>query len=94
MRVVTDLFASNADQGGSFGPGLLGFLILAGFAVAVVVIYLSLRKNLRRIDFNPEGRTDAERMRGHDVRRNGAGLPGDVDDLNVRKTSDDGDGHP
>lgn len=50
---------------------MTGFLVLLFLAVAVVFLYRSLRKQLRRIDFDPEGRTDAERMRGRDSSTNG-----------------------
>jgi hypothetical protein len=50
-----------ADAGA--GPGLLGFLIVAGLGLALVVLYRSLRRQLGRIDFNAEATTDAERMR-------------------------------
>jgi hypothetical protein len=53
------------------GPGLTGFLVLAFLAVAVVFLYRSMRKQLRRIDFDPEGTTDAERMRDRDSSTNG-----------------------
>lgn len=70
MDSVTDVLASTTD-GSSIGPGLTGFLVLAFLAVAVVFLYRSLRKQLRRIDFDPEGRTDAERMRKRDSSANG-----------------------
>jgi hypothetical protein len=53
------------------GPGLAGLLVLAFLALAVVFLYRSMRKQLKRIDFDPEGRTDAERMRGRNASRNG-----------------------
>ena len=53
------------------GPGLTGFLVLAFLAVAVVFLYRSMRKQLKRIDFDPEGTTDAERMRDRDSSTNG-----------------------
>ena len=56
--------AASADADGSgVGPGLLGFLVVAGLGVALILLYRSLRRQLRRIDFDPEGRSDAERMR-------------------------------
>lgn len=63
MGSVTDVLASTTD-GSGMGPGLTGLLVLAFLALAVVLLYRSLRKQLKRIDFDPEGRTDAERMRG------------------------------
>lgn len=67
---MTDVLANTTD-GSGMGPGLTGFLVLAFLAVAVVFLYRSMRKQLRRIDFDPEGRTDAERMRHRDSSGNG-----------------------
>ncbi|HEX6324988.1 MAG TPA: hypothetical protein VFZ72_00320 [Jiangellaceae bacterium] len=67
---MTDVLASTTD-GSGMGPGLTGFLVLAFLAVAVIFLYRSMRKQLRRIDFDPEGRTDAERMRDRDSSTNG-----------------------
>ena len=67
---MTDVLASTTD-GSGMGPGLTGFLVLLFLAVAVVFLYRSMRKQLRRIDFDPEGRTDAERMRDRDSSTNG-----------------------
>jgi hypothetical protein len=55
--------ASTDADGSRVGPGLLGFLVFAGLCVALILLYRSLRRQLRRIDFDPEGRSDAERMR-------------------------------
>jgi hypothetical protein len=63
MSSVTDVLAAAAEDSGSVrGPGVVGVLILTGLALAVLLLYRSLRKQLRRIDFDPKGRTDAERM--------------------------------
>jgi hypothetical protein len=51
-----------ADDSG-IGPGLLGFLVFLALLVALFMLYRSLRRQLKRIDFDPEGKTDAERMR-------------------------------
>lgn len=67
---MTDVLASTTD-GSGMGPGLTGFLVLAFLVVAVVFLYRSMRKQLRRIDFDPEGTTDAERMRDRDSSTNG-----------------------
>ncbi|PSK96082.1 hypothetical protein CLV30_12723 [Haloactinopolyspora alba] len=51
------------------GPGLFGFLVLAFLIVALVLLYRSMRKQMRKVDFDQEGLTDEERMRGqHDQR--------------------------
>lgn len=44
-------------------PGLLGFLVVAFLAVSLVLLYRSMRKQMRKVDFNDEGLTDEERMR-------------------------------
>jgi hypothetical protein len=54
--------STDVDDSG-IGPGLLGFLVLLALCVALFVLYRSLRRQLNRIDFDPQGRTDAERMR-------------------------------
>ncbi len=45
------------------GIGFLGFAVIAALALALVVLYRSLRRQLGRIDFDASGRSDAERMR-------------------------------
>ncbi len=44
---------------------------MLGLALAMVFLYRSMRKQLKRIDFNAEGGSDQERMAGPQVRRNG-----------------------
>lgn len=93
MSNVIDVLAATTDESGFWsGPGLVGFLILAGLALAVVLLYRSLRKQLKRIDFDPDGLTDEERMRGHGVIGDGAAnrdVPGD----DLIDPADDGNGH-
>jgi hypothetical protein len=55
--------ASTDADGSRVGPGLLGFLVFAGLCAALIVLYRSLRRQLRRIDFDADGQSDAERMR-------------------------------
>jgi hypothetical protein len=76
MGVVTDVLAATND-GSAIGPGLAGFLIFALLVVAVLFLYRSLRKQLNRIDFDPTGETDAERMRRREPR-----IDGEDDDHN------------
>jgi hypothetical protein len=64
---VALMAATNTDVDDSgIGPGLLGFLVLLALCGALFVLYRSLRRQLKRIDFDPQGRTDAERMRDDD----------------------------
>jgi len=51
------------------GNGLLGLIVTAGLALAVIVLYRSMRKQMKKIDFDPDGTTDAERMRGTGKRK-------------------------
>jgi hypothetical protein len=60
------LVATSATEAAP-NAGLLGFLVIVGLGLALLVLYLSLRKQLGRIDFNPEGTSDAERMRRDDT---------------------------
>ncbi|SDU52887.1 hypothetical protein [Jiangella alkaliphila] len=55
---------SDADDSG-VGPGLYGFLVMVFLIVALVVLYRSMRKQIRRVDFDPDGANDSERMHGH-----------------------------
>ena len=52
-----------ASNNSNNGIGLVGFLVIAGLALALVFLYRSLRRQLGRIDFDASGRSDAERMR-------------------------------
>lgn len=45
------------------GNGLLGLIVTAGLVVAIIVLYRSMRTQMKKIDFDAEGATDAERMR-------------------------------
>jgi hypothetical protein len=51
------------------GNGLLGLIVTLGLALAVVVLYRSMRNQMKKIDFDPDGATDAERMRGAGKRK-------------------------
>lgn len=54
-----------ADEESSAGPGSLGFWVVIALALALFVLYRSMRKQIRRVDFDAEGTTDEERMHGH-----------------------------
>jgi hypothetical protein len=58
------LASEDADDRGLGGGngGLLALLLTVGLAVGVIFLYRSLRTQLKRINFNAEGTTDAERM--------------------------------
>lgn len=68
MFVSSEAFvASEAPDPSSLpgmGNGLLGFIVTAGLVVAIVVLYRSMRTQMKKIDFDPDGTTDAERMHG------------------------------
>jgi hypothetical protein len=61
--MAADGAASTDANGTGVGPGLLGFLVFLGLCGALILLYRSLRHQLRRIDFDAEGQSDAERMR-------------------------------
>ncbi|TDE09110.1 hypothetical protein [Jiangella asiatica] len=61
MAAAAEAESENAE----IGPGLLGFLVVIFLLVALLVLYRSMRKQIRKVDFDDEGLTDAERMRGH-----------------------------
>jgi hypothetical protein len=44
-------------------PGLFGFLIVAGLAVAMVFLFRSMNKQLRKISPDPRARADAVKPR-------------------------------
>jgi hypothetical protein len=48
----------------SFQAGPFAFWTFVALALATVVLVRSMRRQFRRIDFDPTGTTDAERMRG------------------------------
>lgn len=76
MGDVIDVLASTTDGSGGIGPGVAGFLVFVFLILAVVFLYRSMRKQLKRIDFDAEGQTDAERMRGRQTPPDGPDTPG------------------
>ncbi|NED99803.1 hypothetical protein [Phytoactinopolyspora halotolerans] len=58
------------DDGGGFpiSAGSAGFWIVIALALALVVLYRSMRKQLRRVDFDESASTDEERVRSHEER--------------------------
>lgn len=71
MLAVSD--APDPESLPGMGSGLLGLIVTVGLVVAVILLYRSMRTQMKKIDFDPEGTTDAERMRG-------AGKSGDGDE--------------
>jgi hypothetical protein len=65
MRFGQVVFAATPDvpADSAIGPGLLGFLIVVALGLALVFLYRSLRKQLRRIDFDADATSDVDRMR-------------------------------
>jgi hypothetical protein len=65
MRSGQVMFAAAPDvpADSAIGPGLLGFLVVVALGLALVFLYRSLRKQLRRIDFDADATSDVERMR-------------------------------
>jgi hypothetical protein len=60
MTLLTALlpFAKQAPDPADVRPGLIGFLMFLGLLVAVVLLWLSMRKQLRKVNF--EERDDRE----------------------------------
>jgi hypothetical protein len=65
LRAVALTAAESEAEDSGIGPGLYGFLVLVFLIAALFVLYRSMRKQIRKVDFDPEGTSDAERMRGH-----------------------------
>ncbi|SDT56097.1 hypothetical protein [Jiangella sp. DSM 45060] len=65
LQAVAFTAAESEAEDSGIGPGLYGLLVLVFLIVALFLLYRSLRKQIRKVDFDPEGVDDAERMRGH-----------------------------
>ena len=66
MRFGQVVFVAAPDTSApesAVGPGLVGFLVVVALGLALVFLYRSLRKQLRRIDFDADATSDADRMR-------------------------------
>lgn len=63
LQAVALTAAETEDSGP--GPGLYGFLVIVFLIVALFVLYRSMRKQIRKVDFDPDGADDAARMRRH-----------------------------
>jgi len=61
LTVLTQTQGPN-DFGLKAGPG--AFWMFVALAAALVLLVLSMRKQMRRVDFDETGETDLERMRG------------------------------
>jgi hypothetical protein len=49
----------------SLKPGPMAFIVMALLAVAVFFLVRSMLKQLRRVDFDEQAETDAERAKSH-----------------------------
>ncbi|NED95266.1 hypothetical protein G1H11_08050 [Phytoactinopolyspora alkaliphila] len=57
------MFRDGRDDGGlSISAGSVGFWIVVALILVLVVLYRSMRKQIRRIDFDEDATTDQERM--------------------------------
>jgi hypothetical protein len=65
LRAVALTAAESEADNSEIGPGLYGFLVVVFLVLALVMLYRSMRKQIRKVDFDPEGTTDTERMHGH-----------------------------
>lgn len=68
---MSELFAVSLTAGGADvesepgGLGSIGFYVVIGLIIVLVLLYLSLRKQLRRVDFDPNATNDQERIASH-----------------------------
>ncbi|WP_298326379.1 hypothetical protein [Haloactinopolyspora sp.] len=62
MTLIAAVFAEGSTNVVP-GPGVLGFLVIVFLALALVLLYRSMRKQIRKVDYNDQGVTDEERMR-------------------------------
>lgn len=67
LAVHQSVVVASESEGTDIGPGSIGFWVVVALGLALFVLYRSLRKQMRRVDFNPEGSTDEERMRKDDA---------------------------
>ena len=59
MRSMAIVAGSNMDlRPGDDGSGLIAFVVVAGLVVVCAFLYFSMRKQLRKIDFEPPRTTD------------------------------------
>jgi hypothetical protein len=57
------MFRDGRDDGGlSISAGSVGFWIVVAMILVLIVLYRSMRKQIRRINFDESGTTDQERM--------------------------------
>lgn len=71
MTTMIAAAVESSSDGSDAGPGLLGFLVVAFLLLALFLLYRSMRKQLRRVDFDADGVTDEERMRRHGPHQSG-----------------------
>lgn len=55
---------TDGSGGLSVSAGSAGFWIVIALLLVLIVLYRSMRKQIRRINFDESGTTDEERMRG------------------------------
>jgi hypothetical protein len=53
----------------SLKPGPMAFIVISLLAVAVFFLVRSMLKQLRKVDFDEQARTDAERTKSHRANR-------------------------
>lgn len=68
VQAAVGMFGDGRDSGLSISAGSAGFWIVIAMILVLVVLYRSMRKQLRRIDFDESGTTDEERMHDHEQR--------------------------
>ena len=64
MPLTFDVVAAAAPASSMVTPGILGFLVFAALAVALVFLLKSMNKQFRKIESKPGGTTGLERAKG------------------------------
>jgi hypothetical protein len=62
--VVSVLVQDSTEEGFGLQAGPYAFFFFVAMGLALVFLLFSLRKQIRRIRFNDQGESDAERMTG------------------------------
>jgi len=63
LSIALAAAAEKAPDPDDVKPGLLGFIVFVALAVAVVLLWLSLRKHLGRVNFEEDRSDDPEPSR-------------------------------
>lgn len=70
------------------GPGSLGFWVVIGLLVVLFFLYRSMRKQVRRVDFDTGATTDEERVASHHEPDERAGRDQEHDEKRDQKSDE------